>query len=139
MRRRVDLRRRVLTPSECGTLGSVSGVTEQEEVLLRFSMKEAVYKAAHPFLRRPLGFKDVSTCRLFCTLVGVEGVLREARWTGCCCPHFRCPLCRVHGYGGEVSQQQNDAFSRGHTRETPHGKHDTDCTTETLLLYQHRR
>lgn len=72
VRRRVDLRRRVLTPRECDNLGLVSGVTEQEEVLLRFSMKEAVYKAAHPFLRRPLGFKDVSTSRLVYTPVCVE-------------------------------------------------------------------
>lgn len=60
VRRRKDLRRRVLTPQECDNLGGVPGVSEEEEVLLRFSMKEAVYKAAHPFLRRPLGFKDVS-------------------------------------------------------------------------------
>ena len=59
MQRRVDLRRRVLTPRECGSLGGVAGMTEQEEVLLRFSVKEAVYKAAHPLLHRPLGFKDV--------------------------------------------------------------------------------
>ena len=60
VRRRSDLRRRVLTPRECGSLGDVHGVTAEEEVLLRFSIKEAVYKAAHPFLHRPLGFKDVS-------------------------------------------------------------------------------
>lgn len=59
VRRRADLRRRVLTPKECGSLGRVDGVTTEEEVLLRFSIKEAVYKAAHPFLHRPLGFKDV--------------------------------------------------------------------------------
>lgn len=60
MQRRLDLRRRVLTPKECDSLGGVAGMTEQEEVLLRFSVKEAVYKAAHPLLHRPLGFKDVS-------------------------------------------------------------------------------
>lgn len=60
VRRRVDLRRRVLTERECDNLGSVSGLSEEEDVLLRFSMKEAVYKAAHPVLRRPLVFKDVS-------------------------------------------------------------------------------
>lgn len=60
IRRRTDLRRRVLTPRECDSLGGVAGVSEEEEVLLRFSMKEAVYKAAHPLLRRTLGFKDVS-------------------------------------------------------------------------------
>ncbi|CAM9628261.1 unnamed protein product [Laminaria digitata] len=59
VRRRGDLRRRVLTPRECGSLGGVDGVSAEEEVLLRFSVKEAVYKAAHPFLHRPLGFKDV--------------------------------------------------------------------------------
>lgn len=41
-------------------------MTEQEEVLLRFSVKEAVYKAAHPLLHRPLGFKDVSIVTLVC-------------------------------------------------------------------------
>ncbi|CAM9449500.1 unnamed protein product, partial [Hapterophycus canaliculatus] len=58
-KRRLDLRRRVLTRRECDSLGGVAGMTEQEEVLLRFSVKEAVYKAAHPYLHRPLGFKDV--------------------------------------------------------------------------------
>eukprot|EP00903_Cladosiphon_okamuranus_P009429 g8991.t2 len=58
MRRRLDLRRRILTARECDSLGDVAGMTEQEEVLLRFSVKEAVYKAAHPLLHRPLGFKD---------------------------------------------------------------------------------
>lgn len=61
MRRRADLRRRVLTPKECESLGHVAGLSEEEEVLLRFSLKEAVYKAAHPFLHRPLRFKDVRT------------------------------------------------------------------------------
>lgn len=65
VQRRVDLRRRVLTPRECDSLGNVAGVTEQEEVLLRFSVKEAVYKAVHPFLHRPLGFKDVSALSPF--------------------------------------------------------------------------
>lgn len=59
-RRRIDLRRRVLTEKECGDLGGLSGLSEDEDVLLRFSMKEAVYKAVHPVLRRALAFKDVS-------------------------------------------------------------------------------
>lgn len=64
VRRRADLRRRVLTQQEVDNLGGVSGLSEEEDVLLRFSMKEAVYKAAHPVLRRPLVFKDVS-CALY--------------------------------------------------------------------------
>lgn len=73
MQRRLDLRRRVLTPSECDSLGGVAGMTEQEEVLLRFSVKEAVYKAAHPLLHRPLAFKDVS-----------------AEYASCCGPVANC-------------------------------------------------
>lgn len=65
VRRRADLRRRVLTPKECDELGRVSGLSEEDDVLLRFSMKEAVYKAAHPLLRRTLGFKDVSRARVY--------------------------------------------------------------------------
>lgn len=60
VRRRPDLRRRVLTNKECQSLGKLVSLEEEEEVLLRFSVKEAIYKAAHPLLRRPLGFKDVS-------------------------------------------------------------------------------
>lgn len=61
VRRRADLQRRVLTARECDTLGGVGRLSEDEEVLLRFSMKESVYKAAHPLLRRPLRFKEVGT------------------------------------------------------------------------------
>lgn len=60
VRRRADLRRKVLTQREGESLGNVTGLSVEEEVLLRFSMKEAVYKAVHPLLRRHLGFKDVS-------------------------------------------------------------------------------
>lgn len=65
VRRRADLRRRILTARECDTLGGVDRLSEDEEVLLRFSMKEAVYKAAHPLLRRPLRFKEVGTSTAF--------------------------------------------------------------------------
>ena len=32
----------------------------EEDVLLRFSFKEAVFKALHPLLRRPISFQEVS-------------------------------------------------------------------------------
>ncbi|CAM9742236.1 unnamed protein product [Scytosiphon promiscuus] len=87
-KRRLDLRRRVLTPRECDSLGGVAGMTEQEEVLLRFSVKEAVYKAAHPYLHRPLGFKDVEVhpmtgggCEVNTSLKGAWGDLHmSAGW-----------------------------------------------------------
>ncbi|CAM9359258.1 unnamed protein product [Choristocarpus tenellus] len=61
VRRRPSLQRRVLTSQECLKLGGVEGLIEEEEVLLRFSLKEAVYKAVHPFLLRHIGFKEIET------------------------------------------------------------------------------
>ena len=37
----------------------LSGISVEEEVLLRFSFKEAVYKAIHPFLERSVDFSEV--------------------------------------------------------------------------------
>lgn len=51
--------RRVLTPAEQSRLGNLTGTTLEEEVLLRFSYKEAVYKAIHPFLKRSVDFSEV--------------------------------------------------------------------------------
>ena len=68
---------RILTDSERTRLGNISttgleigrtgehgkgaggGVSISEEVLLRFSLKEAAFKALHPFLKRHIGFKEV--------------------------------------------------------------------------------
>lgn len=43
------------------SLGSLSGlgVSAESEVLLRFSLKEGLYKAIHPFVRRYVAFKEV--------------------------------------------------------------------------------
>lgn len=103
VQRRVDLRRRVLTPRECDSLGGVAGVTEQEEVLLRFSVKEAVYKAAHPFLHRPLGFKDVSAFfGAFVTPVVTRfKLLPDTTVFDCCC----CVWNLAGGYWGESSSR----------------------------------
>ena len=52
--------RRILTKDERQQLGKNNlGISPDEEVLLRFSFKEAVYKAVHPFLKRPVDFGEV--------------------------------------------------------------------------------
>eukprot|EP00593_Proboscia_inermis_P006760 CAMPEP_0171303282 /NCGR_PEP_ID=MMETSP0816-20121228/12811_1 /TAXON_ID=420281 /ORGANISM="Proboscia inermis, Strain CCAP1064/1" /LENGTH=361 /DNA_ID=CAMNT_0011782433 /DNA_START=33 /DNA_END=1118 /DNA_ORIENTATION=- len=50
--------KRILTPCELGTLGKLDGVSAEEEVLLRFSLKEAVYKAMHPLINQFVGFQE---------------------------------------------------------------------------------
>jgi len=56
--RRKDLAKRVLTEWEINNLGKIEGVTRDEEVLLRFSLKESVYKAMHPLICQFVGFKE---------------------------------------------------------------------------------
>lgn len=53
--------RRILTAGEKEHLGGLKalGVSAEEEVLLIFSFKEAVYKAIHPFLARSIDFGEV--------------------------------------------------------------------------------
>lgn len=58
----VDISRRVLTAAERGqvSLGLLGDkVPAESEVLLRFSLKESLYKAMHPFLQRYIGFGEV--------------------------------------------------------------------------------
>lgn len=53
---RADIARRILTPRE------LAGLAEAERALgatLRFSIKEAIYKAIDPFVRRYVGFTEV--------------------------------------------------------------------------------
>lgn len=38
-----------------------AGVSVESELLLRFSLKESVYKAIHPFVRRYVSFHEVHT------------------------------------------------------------------------------
>ena len=53
--------RRILTEEEKAHLGSLAslGYSLEEETLLIFSFKEAVYKAMHPFLERSVDFSEV--------------------------------------------------------------------------------
>lgn len=53
--------RRILTPDERANLGLLNNVDADEEVLLRFSVKEALYKATHPLICQYVGFQEAET------------------------------------------------------------------------------
>lgn len=55
-----DLSRHVLAPGEIAELASLSNTERAREVLLRFSIKEAIYKAIDPHLGRYVAFREVS-------------------------------------------------------------------------------
>jgi enterobactin synthetase component D len=55
-----DIASRVLADDEISELAAHDLQSRAREVLLRFSAKEAIYKALDPFVRRYVGFKEVS-------------------------------------------------------------------------------
>jgi phosphopantetheine--protein transferase-like protein len=55
---RRSIAKRVLTENEINELGRIEGVSKDEEVLLRFSLKEAFYKAIHPLICQYVGFQE---------------------------------------------------------------------------------
>jgi enterobactin synthetase component D len=57
--RPLDIARRVLTAGELEEIASLDAGERAREVLLRFSAKEAVYKALDPYVRRYVGFLEV--------------------------------------------------------------------------------
>eukprot|EP00584_Thalassiosira_punctigera_P004861 CAMPEP_0172528720 /NCGR_PEP_ID=MMETSP1067-20121228/3016_1 /TAXON_ID=265564 ORGANISM="Thalassiosira punctigera, Strain Tpunct2005C2" /NCGR_SAMPLE_ID=MMETSP1067 /ASSEMBLY_ACC=CAM_ASM_000444 /LENGTH=457 /DNA_ID=CAMNT_0013312677 /DNA_START=173 /DNA_END=1546 /DNA_ORIENTATION=+ len=59
-RRGKRIERKVLTDNEQKDLGRLEaiGISSQEEVLLRFSLKESVYKAMHPIICQYVGFQE---------------------------------------------------------------------------------
>jgi enterobactin synthetase component D len=57
---RIDISRRVVTPAEAAALDALdSDEARGRAVMLRFSIKEAIYKAIDPYLRRYVGFLEV--------------------------------------------------------------------------------
>ena len=55
-----DISSKVLTDDEAVEIESMVGSARAREVLLRFSAKEAIYKALDPFVRRYVGFREVA-------------------------------------------------------------------------------
>jgi enterobactin synthetase component D len=58
--RSLDIAARVLTPGELSEIAHLDDNDRAREVLLRFSAKEAVYKALDPFVRRYVAFGEVA-------------------------------------------------------------------------------
>ena len=62
---RLDIARKVLRDEELAELATLSGRRGRgSEVILRFSAKEAMYKALDPFVRRYVGFREVAVTPL---------------------------------------------------------------------------
>lgn len=83
--RRIDVAPRVLTAAELTALASVTGGARELAVLRAFSLKEAVYKAIDPYLRRHVGFREVAVWPTDDGAVVVEGdpawgLVVEAAW-----------------------------------------------------------
>lgn len=85
---RADIGRYVLTEDERQQLAALPAEERWREVLLRFSAKEALYKALDPFVRRYVSFQEVAVYpepggagRMQLALKGGEGPFQtEVRW-----------------------------------------------------------
>ena len=55
---RSNIARRVLTENELEGLGRVGNLNRDEEILIRFSAKEALYKAMHPLICQYVSFRE---------------------------------------------------------------------------------
>jgi enterobactin synthetase component D len=72
-----DIASRVLAPDEEAELAAMTGDARAREVRLRFSLKESVYKALDPFVRRYVGFAEVSVTPARDGTAAVRARLRE--------------------------------------------------------------
>jgi enterobactin synthetase component D len=87
--RQLDISRKVLRDEELVELAKLPEAARGGEVLLRFSAKEALYKALDPFVKRYVAFHEVAvtplpsgTAEVSMALARGEGPFRaEVRWT----------------------------------------------------------
>jgi len=79
---RLDISRRVLTPREQALLADLDGDGRGRAVTLRFSIKEAIYKAIDPHLRRYVAFTEVELDLdgAACTVSHALPLAIEASW-----------------------------------------------------------
>jgi 4'-phosphopantetheinyl transferase EntD len=55
-----DISRHVLTAAEQAELAELDPLAREQAIMLRFSLKESIYKAIDPHVRRFVGFQEVS-------------------------------------------------------------------------------
>lgn len=85
------LQRRILSDCERKSIGSLPNISSEEDVLLRFSFKESIYKAIHSFVLRSVDFNEVEVYPLadgtadikFCLKTN-EQFTYKARWIRYC-------------------------------------------------------
>ena len=75
--RSLDIASRVLTPGELAEIAHLDATERAREVLLRFSAKEAIYKALDPFVRRYVAFGEVAVSPLADGCARVTSHLRD--------------------------------------------------------------
>jgi 4'-phosphopantetheinyl transferase EntD len=85
--RKIDISRRILTPREQAALPAILSEDRGAAVTLRFAIKEAIYKAVDPIVRRYVGFTEVEldvgddgSCAVSIVDPARLPVIVEARW-----------------------------------------------------------
>lgn len=61
---RQDISRHVLTESEQAEIAHLTSAQRGESIMVRFSLKESIYKAIDPFLQRYVGFREAQVSLL---------------------------------------------------------------------------
>lgn len=87
--RRPDISSRVMTPEELAALAALPDGLRRREIILHFSLKEAMYKAINPLIGRYVSFQEASVLprcdgSVAVTLALTKGegpFLAEARWS----------------------------------------------------------
>jgi 4'-phosphopantetheinyl transferase EntD len=74
---RIDISRRVLTERELAALAALDEPRRRAELALRFSLKEAIYKAIDPWVRRYVGFREVELALEGMPAAGADLAARE--------------------------------------------------------------
>ena len=105
---RVHIAPRVLVPAELRAVGELPAAERWPAILLRFSVKEAIYKALRPFVRRLIGFAEAAvtpradgTCAVELALDDRAGPFDlEARWLRL--DRLFLTTCRVRPHGEVV-------------------------------------
>ena len=118
----LKLASRVLSEHERGTLGHALGLPADADLLLRISLKEALYKALHPLVRRPIRWHSVQvhpsmdgSCRVDTSMLEDQVAMQlvaDASWRVCGEYYVStATVCAPSGDTGVVSPTKTRAGS----------------------------